>query len=108
MSIETIVEYGELLDSYGALLTKRQRDCLSLYYNENLTLAEIAEEFHISRQAVHDAMKHGEEQLHMYEKALHLVQSKRRKEKAARDLEELVPEKYKKRAAVLLDILKEG
>lgn len=43
MSIENIVEKGELLDCYGELLTKRQKDCLDLYYNENLTLAEIAD-----------------------------------------------------------------
>ena len=53
MSIENIVEKAELLDCYGMLLTARQRECLDLYYNENLTLAEIAEYFHISRQAVH-------------------------------------------------------
>ena len=67
MSIENIVEKAELLDCYGMLLTARQRECLDLYYNENLTLAEIAEYFHISRQAVHDAMRHGEEQLAGYE-----------------------------------------
>ena len=61
MFLENIVQKGELLDCYGALLTVRQRECLELYYNENLTLAEIAEYFHISRQAVHDAMRHGEE-----------------------------------------------
>lgn len=63
MSLENVVQNGELLDCYGELLTPRQRECLDLYYNENLTLAEIAEYFHISRQAVHDAMRHGEEQL---------------------------------------------
>ena len=61
MSLEKIVQKGELLDIYGKLLTKRQRECLELYYDENLTLAEIAEHFNISRQAVHDAMRHGED-----------------------------------------------
>ena len=61
MSLEKILEKGELLDLYGKLLTQRQRECLELYYNKNLTLAEIADYFHISRQAVHDAMRHGEE-----------------------------------------------
>ena len=54
MSIENIVEKAELLDCYGMLLTARQRECLDLYYNENLTLAEIAEYFHISRQCFAD------------------------------------------------------
>lgn len=78
MSIENIVEKGELLDCYGELLTKRQKDCLDLYYNENLTLAEIADYFHISRQAVHDAMRHGEEQLLSYEAALHTCSLRKR------------------------------
>ena len=73
MSLEKILEKGELLDFYGKLLTQRQRECLELYYNKNLTLAEIADYFHISRQAVHDAMRHGEEQLSLYEETLHLA-----------------------------------
>lgn len=105
MSIENIVEKGELLDKYGALLTDRQRDCLDLYYNENLTLAEIAEHFHISRQAVHDAMRHGEEQLMTYESALHLVSMRGDKERAARELMELIPDQYHTRARVLIDCL---
>lgn len=63
-----------LLDAYGALLTERQRQCLSLFYEEDLSLAEIGETFAISRQAVHDAIRHGEAQLHEYEAALHLVE----------------------------------
>ena len=105
MSIENIVEKGELLDKYGALLTDRQRDCLDLYYNENLTLAEIAEHFHISRQAVHDAMRHGEEQLMTYESALHLVSMRGDKERAARELMELIPDQYHTRARILIDCL---
>ena len=105
MSIENIVEKGELLDRYGALLTKRQRDCLDLYYNENLTLAEIAEHFHISRQAVHDAMRHGEEQLMTYESVLHLVSMRGDKEKAARELMEMIPDQYHTKARVLIDCL---
>lgn len=85
MSLENIVWKSELLDCYGALLTERQRECLDLYYNENLTLGEIAEHFHISRQAVHDAMRHGEEQLLAFEAALHMEAARAaRKEAAAR------------------------
>lgn len=107
MSIENIVQKGELLDRYGALLTDRQRECLDLYYNENLTLAEIAEHFHISRQAVHDAMRHGEEQLMAYESALHLVSMKPRKDKAARELMKLIPDEYHMDARVLIDFIKD-
>ncbi len=107
MSIENIVEKGELLDCYGDLLTDRQRDCLDLYYNENLTLAEIAEHFHISRQAVHDAMRHGEEQLISYEKVLHLAALKRKKEEAAGVLLGLIPHEALPEARPLLKVLTE-
>ena len=107
MSIENIVEKGELLYCYGDLLTARQKDCLDLYYNENLTLAEIAEHFHISRQAVHDAMRHGEEQLLSYEKVLHLAALKRKKEEAAEVLLELIPHESLQEARPLLKVLTE-
>ena len=68
--------------------------CLDLYYNENLTLAEIAEYFHISRQAVHDAMRHGEEQLAGYEKALRMLSRKKQKAKAAEKLLTLLTVSY--------------
>ena len=107
MSIENIVEKGALLDCYGELLTQRQKECLDLYYNENLTLAEIAEHFHISRQAVHDAMRHGEEQLLSYEGVLHLATLKRKKEQAAGRLMGLLSSDMKEEVRPLLKVLTE-
>ncbi len=49
-----------LLDFYGAILTEKQRESLELYYNEDLSLAEIAEIADISRQGVRDNIKRGE------------------------------------------------
>lgn len=62
---------------------------------KNLTLAEIAEYFHISRQAVHDAMRHGEEQLENYEAALHVAAARLKRKKAAEEISLLV--RYSKR-----------
>ena len=45
-----------LLDFYGEILTQRQREFFDLYYNEDLSLAEIAENYGISRQGVRDAI----------------------------------------------------
>ena len=56
-------DYSVLFDYYGALLTDKQRDCYDLYYNEDLSLAEIAEEKGISRQAAWDNIRHAEEKL---------------------------------------------
>ena len=49
-----------LLDFYGDILTERQNEMLDMYYNEDLSLAEIAEKFSISRQGVRSVLKKGE------------------------------------------------
>ena len=63
-----------LLDFYGEVLSERKQSVLSLYYNEDLSLAEIAEEIGISRQGVHDIVKRCTKKLKEYESALHLVE----------------------------------
>ena len=52
--------YSVLLDFYGPVLTEKQRVILTEYYDEDLSLAEIAENLGITRQGVRDAIKHGE------------------------------------------------
>lgn len=64
------LRYVLLLDCYGGLLTDRQRSLLEGYYNEDLSLAELAEPLGISRQAVHDSIRRGEHQLEQYEEQL--------------------------------------
>ncbi len=49
-----------LLDFYGAALTQKQREVMEQYYNDDLSLAEIAANFGITRQGVRDAIKRGE------------------------------------------------
>lgn len=61
---------GYLLDFYGELLADRRRELMSLYYNEDYSLAEIAAEVGISRQGVRDAIKRGEEELRNFEEKL--------------------------------------
>ncbi len=62
-----------LLDFYGNLLTEKMRLTLDMYLNDDLSLAEIAEEEEISRQGVHDKVKRGLAQLNTYEDKLGLV-----------------------------------
>ena len=49
-----------LLDFYGGILTDKQLDAIELYYNEDLSLAEIAQHTKITRQGVRDSIKRGE------------------------------------------------
>ncbi len=62
-----------LFDFYGDLLTEKQAEALDLYYNQDLSLAEIASPLGISRQGVRDAIKRGEKQLLAYEETLGLA-----------------------------------
>lgn len=71
--MDKITEASLLYDFYGQLLTKRKQEVMELYHEENLTLAEIADEFGISRAAVHDSLKSAEKSLQEYEQNLQLV-----------------------------------
>ncbi|MGI5967913.1 MULTISPECIES: YlxM family DNA-binding protein [Anaerotruncus] len=54
------LEISVLLDFYGEMLTEKQRDVVELYYNEDLSLAEIAAHSRITRQGVRDSIKRAE------------------------------------------------
>ena len=64
---------GYLLDFYGDILSKRRRDALDFYYNDDMSLSEIADEMNISRQGVRDLIKNAEEELAFYEEKLGLA-----------------------------------
>lgn len=73
-SIDSI-EYASLLyDFYGELLDDSKREVMDLYHEDNLSLAEIAEEQGLSRQAVHYSLKKAESKLETYEEKLGLVE----------------------------------
>lgn len=63
-----------LLDFYGEILSDRKRTVLDAYYNDDLSLAEIAEEIGISRQGVRELIKKAEEELRFYEERLGLAE----------------------------------
>ena len=74
MNIEDVTKASLLYDFYGRLLTEKQREVMRLYHEENLSLSEIAQEFSISRQGVHDSLKNAEKALVGYEEKLGLVE----------------------------------
>ena len=71
--MEKNVRMSLLFEFYRNMLTQRQLECVDLYYNEDLSLAEIAEHTGISRQGVRYAIKHAEESLLSYEDRIGLA-----------------------------------
>lgn len=70
---EKDLKISYLLDFYGEVLTERKRDVLDMYYNEDLSLSEIAEQIGISRQGVRELIKKSEDELAFLEEKLGLA-----------------------------------
>ena len=102
------VRIGILLDIYGSLLTNRQLQILNTYYNEDMSLSEIAEEFDISRQGVLDNVKKGEKKLLEYEEKLHILENQEnRKNKLDKVLNTLSENITQKEIDTIIKTLKE-
>ena len=80
------LEMSLLLDFYGDMLTEKQRDMVDYYYNEDLSLSEIAENEGITRQGVRDSIKRAESQMLEMEERLGLA---RRFRKIDADIQEI-------------------
>ena len=72
MEIEKTNRMNALFEFYATLLTEKQMNYVELYYADDYSLAEIAEEYKISRQAVYDNIKRTEKVLETYETKLHM------------------------------------
>ncbi|WP_348919997.1 putative DNA-binding protein [Enterococcus rotai] len=72
MEIEKTNRMNALFEFYSTLLTEKQMNYMEMYYADDFSLGEIAEEYEISRQAVYDNIKRTEKILEEYEKKLHL------------------------------------
>ena len=71
--VESRFELIWLMDFYGAMLTEHRREVVRLYCEEDLSLADIAEQLSITRQGVSDALKKARTQLEDYEEKLGLA-----------------------------------
>ena len=97
------VKMTMLLDIYGKLLTDKQQDMLDLYYNQNLSLSEIAEEGDITRQGVRKIIVDGEKKLIHYEELLGILDKKIKNTKIIEDLiKETKDSSFKERLKKLL------
>ena len=92
----------DLFDRYGSVLSGRHREVLDYYYNQDLSLAEIASEVGISRQGVRDSIKKAEEELLFLESKLHLNETAESVREAAERLLALEPDEAVRSAAIAL------
>lgn len=67
--------YTQLLDMYGSLLTKRQREIMDLHFNFDLSFSEIADETGITRQGAADSVNKSKKQLEKLEEKLGVIRS---------------------------------
>ena len=89
------VEYASLLyDFYGALLNDPQREVMELYHEDNLSLAEIADETGTSRQAVHYTLKKAEKALEGFETKLGLIAAYEKNQKLASEALHLIDRSF--------------
>ncbi|MDE3838490.1 putative DNA-binding protein [Bacillus methanolicus] len=104
--LEKTTRMNYLYDFYQSLLTPKQRSYMSLYYLDDYSLGEIAEEYDVSRQAVYDNIKRTEAMLEEYEEKLRLFQKFQERSKLISKLKELINEDHSSNRA-LLDIIAE-
>ncbi|MHC0037194.1 putative DNA-binding protein [Pseudoneobacillus sp. C159] len=98
--LEKTTRMNYLYDFYQSLLTEKQQSYMSLYYLDDYSLGEIAEEYEVSRQAVYDNIKRTETMLEEYEAKLLLFSKFLERKKLITRLKELSEEKSLSREAI--------
>ena len=96
--MEKIVKVAQLYDMYGALLNEKQRDVINCYYNEDLSLQEIADNDGKTKQAISDMINRSVDKLFEFEDELSLLKSKTELVGALYDIRELIESSNNKEA----------
>ena len=106
--LEKTTRMNYLFDFYQDLLTPKQQSYMSLYYLDDFSLGEIAEQFEVSRQAVYDNIKRTEVMLEEYEDKLHLYEKFLKRQNMFKKLSSIL-EKHinKEENKEIFDVLKE-
>lgn len=95
--MEKNIKMSMLLEIYEKLLTERQADTVDLYYNQNLSLSEIADEIGVTRQAVRKSLVEAEKNLEEFEKKLQVLEKQiTRREKIDKILKKIKDESIAK------------
>lgn len=84
--MEKNVQISMLCQMYGNLLTEKQKELIDDYYNNDLSLSEIAENNNITRQAVRDIIKKGEKKLFEYENQISFLEKLLKQEKVVNEI----------------------
>ncbi len=100
--MEKIVEQGVLYDFYGPLLTEHQQEIYEACIYEDLSLAEAAERFEISRQGVHDILKRCDKILKAYEEKLGLIKRFNEQNSGLEDIRKLMEKNRDKNGSIRL------
>ncbi len=100
------LEIGYLLDFYGEMLNDRKRTVLDMYYNEDMSLSEIAESLGITRQGVRDLIKKSGDELLVFEQKLGMAKKFRSLCECTEKAENMIKDGTSSNAS-LLDILSE-
>ena len=95
MELEKTKRVNDLIDLYGSLLTNNQLNILELYYMEDLSLKEIAEELNVSRNAIFDSLKRSVNILEDYESKLNLLEKEEVKNNLLENIDKLSKEQIK-------------
>lgn len=104
MEIEKTNRMNALFEFYATLLTEKQMNYMELYYADDFSLGEIAEEYGVSRQAVYDNIKRTEKILEEYERKLSLFSDYMVRQDVLEHLETYVSEHYPKDEHLASDI----
>ncbi|PWG00902.1 putative DNA-binding protein [Levilactobacillus bambusae] len=94
MDLEKNYRINSLFEFYQSLLTDKQNHYMQLYYGDDYSLGEIAEEFNVSRQAVYDNLRRTEKILEEYESKLHLYDQFTSKNEQADEIQSYVKGHY--------------
>jgi len=106
--LEKTTRMNYLFDFYQDLLTPKQQNYMSLYYLDDFSLGEIAEQFEVSRQAVYDNIKRTEAMLEEYEDKLHLYEKFLMRQNMFKKLSSLLEKHINKEVnKEIFDVLKE-
>ena len=100
MEMEKTNRMNALFEFYSTLLTEKQMNYMELYYADDFSLGEIAEEYEVSRQAVYDNIKRTEKILEEYEKKLHLYSNYVVRKEYLEQLQQYVQETYPKESEI--------